>query len=376
MAKVLSSISGNLISAASAGYAPTNSADVSAIASAYQVVSATGTQLYAGTAHVTSINSAPLSASRAGNAANASMATSAYYDGTGRLISSLPDSATVSSIASSYADDKLDKTAEVVTATAGDGTYVTSINGMEISGQGGGGAQVVTATGSASATAFTGGFIIKTSYLVSSINGSAILPYGYDILSSNTATWTSTTDTLSSNSAKWTSTNSAVSANSARWTSTNNTVSGNSAKWASTNITVSWNSATWTSVYNTVGSNSASWGAGATLPITGSTGDDSASYGGGSLEFTRYDTAGEPDIRTATLSPDSLWLNYTLDGNDYSMSLTEGMLNFTDSDGDHIVDVFSIDTWNIAVDTVANNSANWNSAYSLISGVTALMDSI
>ena len=35
MAFVLTSISGNLISAASAGYAPTNSADVSAIASAY-----------------------------------------------------------------------------------------------------------------------------------------------------------------------------------------------------------------------------------------------------------------------------------------------------------------------------------------------------
>lgn len=104
MAKVLSSISGNLISAASAGFAPTNGADVSAIASAYQVVSATGTQLYASTAHVTSINNAPISASRAGNAANAAMATSAYYDGTGRLISSLPDSATVSAIASSYAE--------------------------------------------------------------------------------------------------------------------------------------------------------------------------------------------------------------------------------------------------------------------------------
>ena len=143
MAKVLSSISGNLISAASAGFAPTNSADVSAIASAYQVVSATATQLYAGTAYVTSINSAPLSASRAGNAANASLANSAWYDGTGRLISSLPDSATVSAIAESYAESaasgKLDTTAQVVTATAGDGTYITSINGMGISGQGGGG---------------------------------------------------------------------------------------------------------------------------------------------------------------------------------------------------------------------------------------------
>lgn len=103
MAKVLSSISGNLISAASAGYAPTNGADVSAIASAYQVVSATGTQTYAGTAYVTSLNSAPVSAERAGNAANAGLANSAWYDGTGRYISALPDSSTVSAIASSYA---------------------------------------------------------------------------------------------------------------------------------------------------------------------------------------------------------------------------------------------------------------------------------
>lgn len=71
------------------------------------------------------------------------MANSAYYDGTGRLISSLPDSATVSAIASSYAESaassKLDTSAQVVTATAGDGTYITSINGMGLSGQGGGG---------------------------------------------------------------------------------------------------------------------------------------------------------------------------------------------------------------------------------------------
>lgn len=137
--QILSSLSGLQFSAASAGYAPTNSGDVSAIASAYQVVSATATQLYAGSAYLTSLNSTPVSASRAGNAANASMANSAYYDGTGRLISALPDSAAVSSIASSYVSGKLDTTAQVVTATAGDGTYVTSINGLGISGQGGGG---------------------------------------------------------------------------------------------------------------------------------------------------------------------------------------------------------------------------------------------
>lgn len=108
-------ISGIQLSAASAAYAPTNSADVSAIASAYQVVSATATQLNAGTAYVTSINETPISAARAGNAANASLANSAWYDGTGRMISALPDEATVSSIASAYAESaassKLDESA-------------------------------------------------------------------------------------------------------------------------------------------------------------------------------------------------------------------------------------------------------------------------
>jgi hypothetical protein len=122
MTQVVSSISGIQVYAPSAGFAPTNSADVSAIASGYQVVSATATQLYAGTAYLTSVNDAPVSASRAGQAANAGMANSAYYDGTGRLISSLPDEATVSSIASSYAESaasgKLDTTAQVVTSTS------------------------------------------------------------------------------------------------------------------------------------------------------------------------------------------------------------------------------------------------------------------
>ena len=128
MAKVLTGISGNLISAASAGFAPTNSADVSAIASAYQVVSSTATQLYAGTEYVTSVNGAPLSASRAGNAANASMANSAYYDGTGRLISSLPDSAAVSAIASAY-----QVVSSTATAVTGETAYLTGVNETPIS---------------------------------------------------------------------------------------------------------------------------------------------------------------------------------------------------------------------------------------------------
>ena len=137
MAYVLSSVSGNLISAASAGFAPTNSADVSAIASAYQVVSATATQLYAGTSYVTSVNDNQLSAARAGQAANASMANSAYYDGTGRLISALPDSAAVSSIASAYAESaassKLDTSALDKWQTGDEPVWAYSgINGIPI----------------------------------------------------------------------------------------------------------------------------------------------------------------------------------------------------------------------------------------------------
>ena len=134
MAYVLSSVSGNLISAASAGFAPTNSADVSAIASAYQVVSATATQLYAGTAYVTSVNDNPLSASRAGNAANASMANSAYYDGTGRLISALPDSATVSAIASSYAESAASSKQDTLTFGYNTADQISSIDGSALGG--------------------------------------------------------------------------------------------------------------------------------------------------------------------------------------------------------------------------------------------------
>lgn len=139
MAYVLSSISGNLISAASAGYAPTNSADVSAIASSYQVVSATATQLYAGTAYVTSVNEAPISAERAGNAANASIANSAYYDGTGRFISALPDSATVSAIASAYAESAASSKQDTLTFGYDTANKISSIDGSALAGGGGGG---------------------------------------------------------------------------------------------------------------------------------------------------------------------------------------------------------------------------------------------
>lgn len=134
MAYVLSSVSGNLISAASAGYAPTNSGDVSAIASAYQVVSSTATQLYAGTAYLTSVNETPLSAARAGNAANASLANSAWYDGTGRLISALPDSAAVSAIASSYVESGVSSKQDTLSFAYNTADQISSINGSALGG--------------------------------------------------------------------------------------------------------------------------------------------------------------------------------------------------------------------------------------------------
>lgn len=136
MTQVVSSISGLQVYAPSAGFAPTNSADVSAIASGYQVVSSTATQLYAGTAYLTSVNDAPVSASRAGNATNAGMANSAYYDGTGRLISSLPDSAAVSAIASSYAESAASGKQDTLTF-AYDDDKISAINGSALAGQGG-----------------------------------------------------------------------------------------------------------------------------------------------------------------------------------------------------------------------------------------------
>ncbi len=110
-----------------------DAASASAIASAYQVVSATATQLNAGTAYLTSVNETPISASRAGNAANASLANSAWYDGTGRLISALPDEATVSGIASAYAESavssKLDESATAdFYSTSNPSGYITGVD--------------------------------------------------------------------------------------------------------------------------------------------------------------------------------------------------------------------------------------------------------
>lgn len=177
MASAVTSIYNNVISAASAGFAPTNSADVSAIASAYQVVSATATQLYAGTAYVTSVNDNPISASRAGQAANASMANSAYYDGTGRLISALPDSATVSAIASSYAESAASSKQDTLTFGYNTADQISSIDGSALGGMDEAAVSAIASAYAESAAigkqdALTFGY--DTASAISSIDGSAL----------------------------------------------------------------------------------------------------------------------------------------------------------------------------------------------------------
>lgn len=183
MAKVLTGISGNVISAASAGFAPTNSADVSAIASAYQVVSATATQLYAGTAYVTSVNDAPLSASRAGNAANASLANSAWYDGTGRLISALPDSAAVSAIASAYAESAASSKQDELTFNYDENDRIDGINGSALAGQGGGG-------GGGSVSSPSGTIIVTDGTAIEATNSAIGTAEGFEVNNSGRANYT------------------------------------------------------------------------------------------------------------------------------------------------------------------------------------------
>ena len=120
---IVSSISGLEIYAPSAGYAPTNGADVSAVASAYAESAASG--------KLDSTASSQFITSTDG------LATTEYVDSS---VSSKLDTTAFSTVSSNFL------TSETVTATAGDGVYITSINGMGLSGQGGGGGGVVTST--------------------------------------------------------------------------------------------------------------------------------------------------------------------------------------------------------------------------------------
>lgn len=137
----------------------------SAIASAYQVVSATATQLNAGTAYLTSVNETQISAARAGNAANASLATSAWYDGTGRMISALPDEATVSAIASAYAESAASSKQDTLSFGYDDYDKISAINGSALAGQGGGGLVTAIGTSTSGITSINKSGLVDTAAL-------------------------------------------------------------------------------------------------------------------------------------------------------------------------------------------------------------------
>lgn len=163
MASAVSSIYGYVISAASAAYAPTNGADVSAIASAYAEPKLdssasssfypadnpsgflTGIDLsdYATTAYVDSSISGKLDSSSqvvtsigvaAGalssinnyglSAGTANSAGTALYDSAGRTLTSMVTKAEASSIANGYASGKLDTSA----FSSVSGTFLTSVD--------------------------------------------------------------------------------------------------------------------------------------------------------------------------------------------------------------------------------------------------------
>lgn len=148
--------------------------------SSAQVVTATAVSVYAGTSFLHSVNGNPISAVRAGQAANASLAVSAWYDGTGRLISSLPDSATVSAIASAYTTGKQDTLAFAYNTA----DQISSINGSAL-----GGMDEAAVSGIASAyaqsaasskldtSAFNSGDFYSTSNPSSFITGVDLSPY-------------------------------------------------------------------------------------------------------------------------------------------------------------------------------------------------------
>ena len=140
MTQIVSSLSSLPIYAPSAAYAPTNGADVSAIASAYSESAASS--------KLDSTASSQFITSTAG------LATTAYVDSS---VSSKLDTTAFSTVSSNFL------TSETVTATAGDGVYITSINGSGISGAGGGNAFPVTYNSGYVSAELTTGYFAATS---------------------------------------------------------------------------------------------------------------------------------------------------------------------------------------------------------------------
>lgn len=226
MAFVLSSISGNLISAASAGYAPTNSADVSAIASAYQVVSSIGVAEGA----LSSINGYGLSAGLANSARTATVwlgasgkldnsaandfyttgnesgfVDSAYVDSqvSGKLDSTAFNSGDFYSTAnesgfvdSSYVDSAVSGKQDAITFGYDANNKISSIDGSALAGEGGGGGSTVS-TGE-----FLGYTVVSADNGVSILGNSSVVSSSVHIPYTNTV-WQSNTISANGNASRF-----------------------------------------------------------------------------------------------------------------------------------------------------------------------------
>ena len=155
-------ISGIQLSAASAAYAPTNSADVSAIASAYQVVSSLGGK----NSYVTSINSKYISATHAFNAEFAKKVHTGAGSTETAYISSLMgiDSATCSAIASAYAESAASSKQDTL-SFGYDDNKISAINGSALAGQGGGGLVTAIGTSESGITSINNSGLVDTAAL-------------------------------------------------------------------------------------------------------------------------------------------------------------------------------------------------------------------
>ena len=166
-----------------------------------EVVTSTATQLYDGANYLVSVNNAEISAARAGQAANASLATSAWYDGTGRYISALPDSAAVSAIASAYAESAASGKQDTLAFAYNTANQISSINGSAIGGQGGG-TDSATVSAIASAYAESAASSKQDSSAMSSYALSADVSSTISTVSTNSASWASTIETASATAYK------------------------------------------------------------------------------------------------------------------------------------------------------------------------------
>ena len=133
--QVLTSISGIPLSAASAGFAPTNSADVSAIASGYQVVSSIGVAAGA----LSSINGYGLSAGTANSAGTATV----WLGASGKLDNSAANEFYTTGnesgfVDSAYVESAVSGKQDELTFAYDADNAISSINGSALAGSGGG----------------------------------------------------------------------------------------------------------------------------------------------------------------------------------------------------------------------------------------------